>query len=931
MSTHRIEVSRAHYCETIVSGTIAPDDRDPHKLRLTTPDGCQFRAAPLGDVSIGAGIGQWRVIPIMQTDGQITRLQIVEEYSPSAIEDDRFICVGRTNQVSRKHNTVTVKIERPGEATIRPTLFDPPSPVKSGQIWQFIAQRVGMTLAIVAATQLDGVGVESGELRLAPVGEPDRGSETRQGVGSMELGVADEIALRFPPDGTPRSARLQRAFHQAESVESRVPNEEQSKRKRPVNSLLSTSELRAIALTALNQQLSRDWDLSLTRVKEPIWEWDARSLVPTEARARVQVNSRTNVARVYLYPDRLNYTPARCLDAATERKSSADDNLDRLIVTPLGAARGIGASCFRVQIGPYEIVMDAGTRPKGSDPLPAFELLERPDLLLITHAHLDHIGALPIFHRDFPDVPTIATHGTREIAHVMLTDGLKVQTARQRQGNEDFQQLFDADDLDRTLFELQTEPVGVDFSPLPGLTARFIHAGHIVGAACIYLQYGNRSILYTGDYNTTSSRTTEGLKLADLPQADILITESTYGSDTHPSRRTQESDLIKAIVEVVAAGGNVLIPAFALGRAQEIILAIRTSALFHSVNVPVYIDGLVREVTDLFQTQLELLPASVQNFAKTQSPFFSDKSAPRIIAIASPKERPLAMEHPSVIIASSGMLIGGASIFYAKTLLQRENAAVFISGYTDEESPGRFLQSLEPGNSIELDGTPLTVRAKIQRFNLSAHADRVGITQVIHRVNPQHLILIHGSQSALHELSRAGDLRDKYWIHIPEVGDTITFGQAPEHLSKAQVARVDAGQEFEVEIEAEFDGAWLRIADSVLADPRWQHLAATGLLSAKWTKGGLMLKPASHKSMAVESAISSGIDCCAVCEFFDGYLCRGEDSPLYKRDVDPAAKCPEFVRQVVTVESLPVDVDLVEPLLEDVDLAEDDENLIDRI
>ena len=175
------------------------------------------------------------------------------------------------------------------------------------------------------------------------------------------------------------------------------------------------------------------------------------------------------------------------------------------------------------------------------------------------------------------------------------------------------------------------------------------------------------------------------------------------------------------------------------------------------------------------------------------------------------------------------MLTGGASIYYAKILLERDNAAVFISGYTDEESPGRFLQSLAPGSDIELDGTQLTVRAKIQRFNLSAHADRVGITQVIHRVNPQHLILIHGSPSALHELARAGDLREKYWIHIPEVGDTINFGQAPEHLSKGQVAKLEAGQEFEIEIEAEYDGAWLRIAEAVLSDPRWQHLSSTGV------------------------------------------------------------------------------------------------------
>jgi Cft2 family RNA processing exonuclease len=883
MSTNQIEVSLEHYCEMTVSGIIASDDREPTKLTLSAPDGVQFRAAPLGDISLIEGDKQWLVIPIMQTDGNITRLQIVEAFAETALEPDKFVCVARICQVSSKHNMVTAKIDKQGETTIRPTFLNPPEAMKTGQLWQIVAQRVGKTLEILKATHLD----------------PKDGEET---------------TVTSRPSVAPKTVYNARNLDEGRKV-----------------------EMTPFALSALNLELTeRDWELSLTRVKEPIWEWEAQSLVPTELRARVQVHARTKVARVYAYPHQTKYVSAKSTvptDGGELTIEEGDKYLDRLIVTPLGAARGIGASCFRVQIGPYEIVMDAGTRPKGSDPLPAFELLERPNLMLVTHAHLDHIGALPIFHRDFPDVPMICTHGTRAIAHVMLTDGLKVQTAQQKEGNEDFGQVFSADDLDRTLFTLQTQPVGVDFSPLPGLTIRFIHAGHIVGAACIYMKYGNRSILYTGDYNTTSSRTAEGLKLADLPEADILITESTYGADTHPSRRSQESDLIKAIVEVVAAGGNVLIPAFALGRAQEIILAIRTSALFHSVNVPVYVDGLVREVTDLFQNQLELLPAAVKNFAKTQSPFFSEKSSPRIISIGSQKERPLAIAHPSVVIASSGMLTGGASIGYAKILLERENAAVFISGYTDEESPGRFLQSLEPGSEIELDGTPLTVRAKIQRFNLSAHADRVGITQVIHRVNPQHLILIHGSKSALHELSKAGDLRDKYWIHIPEVGDTITFGQAPEHLSKAQVARVDAGQEFDIEIEAEFDGAWLRIADSVLEDPRWQHLAATGLLSAKWTKGGLMLKPASHKSFAVDSAILSGMDCCAVCEFFDGYLCRGEESPLYKRDVDPTAKCPAFVRQIVAVESQPVGDELAEESIlfqrrsanEEIELGDDDQ------
>ena len=870
MSTNPIEISLTPSCEMTVSGIIAPDNREPTKLIITTADGSRFRASPLGDLPPVGGelAGQWRVIPITQTDGVITKLQIVAQVPTEEIEPDRLICVARAAQVNRKHTAVALKIDLIGGQTLRPTLLNPPTQVKQGQLWQFVAHLVGETLNIISATLVDESGVE---LTLAG------------GTVTQSLPKAPQSVPSAPAQTVKLPRNLDQEYFKANKV-----------------------DLTAIALAAMNEEIpQRDWEISLTRVKEPTWEWEAQSLTPTELRGRVQVNSRSKVARIHLYPRQTKFVPGSTLEIS----QTDPQHLDRLLVTPLGAARGIGASCFRVQIGPYEIVMDAGTRPKGSDPLPAFELLNRPNLMLITHAHLDHIGALPIFHRDFPDVPMICTHGTRSIAQIMLTDGLKVQTAQQEQGNEDFGQVFTADDLDRTLFTLETQPVGVDFSPLPGLTVRFIHAGHIVGAACIYLEYGNRSLLYTGDYNTTSSRTAEGLKLASLPQADILITESTYGGDTHPSRRSQENDLIEAIIEVVKQGGNVLIPAFALGRAQEIILAIRTSALFHTANVPVYVDGLVREITDLFQNQLELLPATVRNFAKTQSAFFNEKSSPRITSIGSPKERPLAMSHPSVIIASSGMLTGGASIYYAKTLLERENAAVFISGYTDEESPGRLLQSLEPGSEVELDGTALTVRAKIQRFNLSAHADRVGITQVIHRVNPQHLILIHGSKSALHELSHAGDLRDKYWIHIPDVGDTITYGEAPAHLSKTQVAKLDIGQEFEIEIEAEFDGAWLRISDAVLEDPRWQNLSATGLMSAKWTKGGLMLKPASHKSFAVDSAIASGLDCCAICEFFDGYLCRGEESPLYKRDVDPMAKCPEYQRQAVAITAVDASID----------------------
>ena len=640
---------------------------------------------------------------------------------------------------------------------------------------------------------------------------------------------------------------------------------------------------KAIAALALETGVD-GWEVITAKRRSYGWEWEAIA-THEGRRARVVINNAQ--CQVHQYNSNIAL-------AVTE-----NDTKERLVVTPLGAARGIGASCFQVEIGPYEVVLDCGTRPKGYDPLPALEYLNNPNLLLLTHGHNDHIGAVPIFHTQFPAARMVCTPGTREIAHIMLTDCLKVQ-----QRNEDSEALFDELELERTLFHLETEPIGQDFEPLPGLKVRFINAGHIVGAACIYLRYGERSLLYTGDYNTASSRTTEGLKLADLPAADVLITESTYGGDTHPARKTQETALMQAIAAVAQAGGNVLIPAFALGRAQEILLAIRTSAIFQKLDIPIYVDGLVRSVTDTFRENLELLPLSVQNMVNSSGtePFMDEKSKPIVIPIAHTQERALAMVRPSVIIASSGMLNGGASVYYAKTLLERDNAAIFISGYTDEESPGRLLQSLKTGDVIELDGEDVSVRAQIKRFNLSAHADKVGLTQVISKVNPKHLILVHGSPDALHELARTGGLKDKHYVHIPRVGDKIEYSVVPENLRGRQQARIEAPQEFEVEVVDEKEGAWIRIPKSVVeSDPRWQILASNGVLKAKWDGIALKLLAATQLPLMMNeakmSALASSKGCCVVCQYYEQNTscCRCIDSPLEGRVVDPSGYCLEYV------------------------------------
>jgi len=809
----------------------------------------------------------FQVIPSTDSTGEISLVTVVSSapLSTDANTTDECHLVGRVVQIGRRNPSIQFKVKRADQKTLKLTLLNSDNlNLKVGQLLKVQAQRVGKVLQIVAVQAVE---------------EEQGNNEEYQSIVSLISQGNSAVKAE-----TPANSQLQ---------ESNPPND--------------------VALKTLAEETQQSgWQLAPAIRRRNGWEWEA-FLPATGERARVFIRGKR--IKVYQYPPEVREFGD--LGLVTGKEENQEISNTKLIVRPLGAARGIGASCFQVFIGPYEIVMDCGTRPKGYDSLPALDHLENPNLLLITHAHQDHIGAVPVFHARFPAVRMICTPGTREIAHVMLQDCLKVQ-----QMNEDSPELFDDADLERTLFGLETQPIGVDFAPLPGLKVRFINAGHILGAACIYLQYGDRSLLYTGDYNTTSSRTTEGLKLADLPKADILITESTYGADTHPNRKSQESGLLEAIAEVVSKGGNVLVPAFALGRAQEIILAIRTSAVFHKLKIPIYVDGLVRAVTDVFRDNLTLLPQSVRNFVQQkQEPFFDPNSPSPVIPITSPKQRPLAMAKPSVIIASSGMLTGGPSIYYASILLERENSAIFISGYTDEESPGRLLQNLKTGDNVTLEGKELTVRAQIRKFNLSAHADKVGLTQVIHRVNPQHLILIHGSHEALHELSRAGDLKDKYYIHIPSVGDPIEYGQAPEHISARRLAQFDLPTEFEVNVEAEVEGAWIRIPKSVVeSDPRWQLLAENGILKARWEGFHLKLSPLTQKDLAVEEAIISGEDCCAVCQFFSFGKCQSEDSPLFSFQVDPSSKCLEFLRRGVVGEESIVEA---ENALDEADDGED--------
>ena len=783
--------------------------------------------------------GDGKSFPARIPPGVVVSVEVVDSQPPTAIEQleqDQCQVVGRVVQISKRQNRILLKVTRPDEKTLKLTMSHPDPQMEISELWSCTAIRVGSTLQIIEANPLE-------EIYQSPTTTP--ASQTPLSTAINQLNRVEQPGLS---DLGP-------------------PTEE--------------------ALEALKKETGvASWELSTQRQREQVWEWEA--LNPGRGlRARVKVSeSPHRMASVYQYPT---------APESASHKTPIPSADDRLVVTPLGGALGIEANCFRVEMGPYEIVLDCGTRTTGHSPLPALEYLKHPELLLLSHAHTAHIGAVPVFHSRWNSARMFCTPGTRELAHVMLLSGLKSKLSTQ-----DSNALFEQSDLEQTLFRLETYPFNQDFEPLPGLKIRFINAGHVVGAACIYLRYGSRSLLYTGNYNTTSSRTTDGLRLKDLPQADILLTEGTCGANTNPARKQLETELLNEIAAVVQAGGNVLIPVFPLGRAQDILLAMRTSPLFKPQKIPIYVDEMVGAVTDVLGSNLDLLPTSVQNLAKQlgMKPFFNQNANPPIIRLTIAPSHPLTSQKPSVIIADSDLFADHTSPIYASTLLESDSAAIFISGDLDVESLLGALHHLKTGDKIELDGIDVTVRAQIKRFNLSTHADKIGLTQVINTVNPKHLILIHGDKQNLQALARSGDLCSKHYIHIPSVGDHIAFGTPPLSANRKQILSIEAVQEFEVEVSAEYEGAWIRIPESVVdLDPRWQMLAGNGVLKAKWEGIHLKLSPTDNQNMAIESARASGIDCCAKCQDFSPNTsqCNSPDSPLSGLSVDPSGYCLEYI------------------------------------
>jgi Cft2 family RNA processing exonuclease len=460
-------------------------------------------------------------------------------------------------------------------------------------------------------------------------------------------------------------------------------------------------------------------------------------------------------------------------------------------ITFLGGGNEIGASSAIVEIGPARILIDCGIRMSGEHRLPDLASIRQAhagqlDAVLLTHAHMDHSGALPVLHQHFPGVPVYATAPTRGLVEVLLRDSINIMRARAESEQE--LPLYSQPAVESLLEKMIPVPFG---SPMEigrsGVTATWFPAGHILGASSIGVEgvEQGRSIrvLFSGDIAVADQLTVPGMLPPAAFRPDVLVIESTYGDRMHSPRELEEQRLVEMVAGVIEQRGKLLIPAFAIGRAQEVtLMLLKQFRAKKLASFPVWIDGMVKTVCGVYsQYPAHQTPYARRLIEKHGNPFFN--IVDEIRQVASPAEREKVLSgDPCVIIASSGMLTGGASAFYAQHLVNDERNGIAITGYQDEESPGRQLLALADAETREVTvaGRTLEVKCGVEKYALSAHADCNEISGLIEAINPREVVLVHGegqSREALRDLLRRQATRHRP-IHLPRTGDTLSFGAA---------------------------------------------------------------------------------------------------------------------------------------------------------
>jgi Cft2 family RNA processing exonuclease len=416
---------------------------------------------------------------------------------------------------------------------------------------------------------------------------------------------------------------------------------------------------------------------------------------------------------------------------------------------------GIGANALFVQIGGVNLLIDCGLNPKGVGRLATPKLSEirgeRVDYIIITHCHLDHIGSLPVAMREFPDAVVLMSTSSRILIERMLHNSANVMKRQKAENDIPDYPLFDHADIDRCAPRIRGLNFGVA-KKLPGpghvdeITLTLHRSGHVAGAAAVEIRHKHRGIFFTGDVLFDDLRTLQGAKFP-LGHFDTIVTETTRGLVERPlgQERVHEVDrLIKSINDTIGRGGSFLLPVFALGRMQEILTIMHDARRFGKlVDCPIIGSGLGLDLCDYFD-EVSRKTQHV-NFSRSILKDLRLKSLPRKLT---PGQDP---QRNALYIVSSGMLVENTpSYTLASGLLGHHRNTVGFVGYCDPDTPGGKLLNTKPGEDFlfETLNVRTKIKARVERYELSGHAEREELLEFALQATPRAIVLTHGDPVA---------------------------------------------------------------------------------------------------------------------------------------------------------------------------------------
>ena len=440
-------------------------------------------------------------------------------------------------------------------------------------------------------------------------------------------------------------------------------------------------------------------------------------------------------------------------------------------VTMLGCCREVGRAAFLVSTPESRILIDCGEKPDNNAGtpylyVPEIHPLSQLDAVVLTHAHLDHCALVPLLYKYGYDGPVYSTPPTRDLAAMLQLDYLDVVS------KEDRKIPYSSNEVKNYIKHSITLNYGSVTDIAPDIKLTFHNAGHILGSAIAHFHIGDGlyNIAFTGDFNFSRSRLFNPATNA-FPRLEALVMESTYGGggDVQPSRAEAEEKLYDTVNSILGRGGKIIIPAFAVGRSQEVMLALEEGMRREKIpRVKIFLDGMIREATAIHTTYPEYLNSDLRNqiFKEGLNPFLAEY----FVQVDSPELREKVISgDPCVIITTSGMLNGGPVMEYLSNLASEgRNALVFV-GYQAEGTLGRRIQKGWREVPIGRKSTIVINLEIVTIDGFSGHSDRKQLMNYIGHIQPrpEKIFTVHGDENNTIDL--ASSLYKRYHIetHSP--------------------------------------------------------------------------------------------------------------------------------------------------------------------